>query len=99
MTVPKQRALRFSPLAHANIPPHAVVLFKHALTLDEEKDCDEWLGVSVGLHRELGLKPWDENVLQLCLEDEMPESYRWDERRWQSWQKAKRLRGQLISPT
>jgi hypothetical protein len=81
------------------VGPHAVTLFKYWLKNEKTMGHDEQTRVSLELHRELGLKPWDENVLDFTIEEEMPKSYLKDEIKQAGWLKAQSLRRQLIAMT
>jgi hypothetical protein len=102
--MPRQRAIRFKNEEQSPVTVRAVELFRRALMMEKTKDtCErdyrELLEISVQLHREIGLKPWDTNVLDVQIDDDPPEAFLRDEMRLQSWLKAKRLRMKLISLT
>jgi hypothetical protein len=59
----------------ARITQRAVDLFKCAVDMEENlipHGSPEYMNVALELHRELGLKPWDEFVVNVCVDDELP---------------------------
>jgi hypothetical protein len=82
------------------ITQKAFDLFKLALKMEGDgaaRDSPEYGQISVALHRELSLKVWDDNVLDVRIDDEPPSDL--DPMRRASFERAVELRSALIQAT
>ena len=80
------------------ITQRAVDLFRLAVKMEDDgvpADSREYGDVAVALHRELGLKVWDEFVTNVNVNDVPPPNI--DPMRRASFERAVDLRGQLMS--
>jgi hypothetical protein len=76
----------------------AVNLFRLAQSYDPNHRDEVFANINIELHRELNLRPWDENILDIDADDEVP-AYLKDQYRIERWRYVRDLRRQLVSMT
>jgi hypothetical protein len=85
--------------SHRGVTPRAVALFKLALTYHDPDHRDPtYSNVVLELQRELGLKVWDEFIVDMTIDDEPPPNLK-DQFSIDRWLYVRELRKQLISLT